>query len=549
VTIATEPAATFWVVDGFIRVTSLYEHRDRCKAVPGGSWSPETRTWQWPATVFAAKALASSFKGAGKVRYDDDFKRLMTMTEVHISEDETVWDGPDPLTPLWQHQQDAIAHVINKKGGYLAHDMGAGKTLSAIAIALKRRHNRILVLCPKRVVRQWGEQLDMHTGGMILPVPLIGGDAIRKVRTAKAALDSVQGFEPVAIIVNYESAISKALKEWILKQHWDLVILDESHRIKAPGGVTSLFCKTLAKRAAWRLCLSGTPFAHGPLDIYGQMRFLDPTIFGNSFALFKATYAIYGGFQNKQVIDYRNLDDLHQRFYAVAHRVETRDVIDLPEERDIEVIGELGPQAKKHYVEMARDFITWVESSPDNEPVTAANAMTKLMRLQQITSGYLPGEDRHAIQIDTAKMALLEDLLLDLPADEPVVIFARFHHDLDSIREVAGRLSRSYGEISGRRDDYDLWEQSLVNTIGIQLQAGAEGLNKLVSARYAVYYSVDFSLYRYNQSRARIVRPGQKRSVTFYHLVMDKTVDKKVYRSLAAREEVVDSILKGRVLE
>jgi SNF2 family DNA or RNA helicase len=298
---------------------------------------------------------------------------------------------------------------------------------------------------------------------------------------------------------------------------------------------------TLARRADYKLCLSGTPMPHSPLDIYGQMRFLDEKVFGTSFAVFRSRYAIMGGFQNRQVLRIINEAELNEKFYSIADRVITRDVLDMPEERDVDIHVTLGAEAQNAYVEMQRDFYTKVGTGE----ITASNALTQLLRLQQITGGYLPDEDGNLHRIDDAKREALADLIDGLPQDEPLVVFARFRADLDEVREATLKAEKRYGELSGRQDDYNAFGDGDVDVIGIQIQAGAEGLNRLVRARYACYYSLGFSLNDYTQSRRRLMRPGQTRNVVYYHLIARDTVDERVYKALAARQQVIDAILEA----
>src|SRR5207302_255726 len=86
--------------------------------------------------------------------------------------------------------------------------------------------------------------------------------------------------EALAFVLNYDSAWRSPFAEWALKQKWDLVVADEIHRCKAPGGKASRFLARLGKAARFRLGLSGTPMPHSPLDVYAYYRFLDPRIFG-----------------------------------------------------------------------------------------------------------------------------------------------------------------------------------------------------------------------------------------------------------------------------
>ena len=110
-----------------------------------------------------------------------------------------------------------------------------------------------------------------------------------------------------------------------------MVLADESHKLKRPGGKASLYFKRLRHQARHRLALTGTPLPHSPLDVYAQFRFLDPSLFGPSFHAFKQTYAVLGGFHNKQVTAYQNLDQLEGLMRRVTFRV-AKDVLELPPE-------------------------------------------------------------------------------------------------------------------------------------------------------------------------------------------------------------------------
>ena len=64
---------------------------------------------------------------------------------------------------------------------------------------------------------------------------------------------------PFVAVINYDSAWREPFAEWAEKQRWDLVIADEAHRIKAPGGKASMFFKRLRNKALHRVLLTGTP--------------------------------------------------------------------------------------------------------------------------------------------------------------------------------------------------------------------------------------------------------------------------------------------------
>jgi SNF2 family DNA or RNA helicase len=277
---------------------------------------------------------------------------------------------------------------------------------------------------------------------------------------------------------------------------------------------------------------------HSPLDVYGYFRFIDSSIFGWSFNKFRQHYAVMGGFQNHQVVAYQNLDELNRKFYGVTFAC-GKDVLDLPPEVHVTYTCQLGAEARKIYRSLVRDLMAEVQSGE----VTVANALVKLLRLQQITGGYVRTDDGQDTQIDSAKMNLLRDVLEDIEPTEPVVVFCRFHKDLDAVNRVADETGRRSCELSGRLDELKAWQAGEAAVLAVQIDSGGIGVD-LTRARYSIYYSLGFSLGSYEQSLARIHRPGQTRPVEYIHLLAEDTVDEKVMTALARRADVVNAVLQ-----
>jgi SNF2 family DNA or RNA helicase len=138
---------------------------------------------------------------------------------------------------------------------------------------------------------------------------------------------------------------------------------------------------------------------------------------------------------------------------------------------------------------------------------------------------------------------VLADRLEDLPVTEPVVVFCRFRSDLEDVAAVARELGREYAEVSGERKDLERWQRGDAVILGVQMQSGGVGID-CSRAAYAFYYSLGFSLGDYEQSLARLRRPGQTRCVRYYHLVCEGTVDAQVYAALRERRHVVEAVLQ-----
>jgi len=409
-----------------------------------------------------------------------------------------------------------------------------------IDVIVNRGHQRILVLCPKSVVSVWPGQFAMHAD-RISVIPLNEGSVAEKQHIANEALNgAVRCPKPTAIVINYESAWREPFAKWALKQQWDCVVLDESHRTKAPGGKASWFCKALAKRATQRLCLTGTPMPHSPLDIYAQYRFLDPSIFGTSFTLFKNRYAIPHPVFPGQVKGFKNQDELQARYQGIAFRVTKDEALDLPPVQHVEIPVTLEAKTRRVYDALEDDFWAAVESGE----VTAGNALVQLLRLQQCSGGYVRTDDGIDQELGSEKADALADILEDLPNDEPLVVFCRFRHDLDVVHAVAAAQKVTSSELSGRVNQLTDWQAGHTRVLAVQIASGGAGID-LTRSRITVFYSLGFSLGEYLQALARSHRPGQERPVTNYHLVAARTVDSKVYRALSQRQQVVESILGG----
>jgi len=335
--------------------------------------------------------------------------------------------------------------------------------------------------------------------------------------------------------------------------------------MKSPSGKRAKFMMALAKQPGLRrLGLSGTPVGQSPLDVWSPYQFLVPGggLLPPTFSQFRMRYtrpALYSEYRDRDVIitsgrggelqrwKLRDLDELHERLYRVASRLRTEDVIDQTPATWEELHCTLEPDARRLYSELDREFIAEVQSAAgsasDGHVFTAANAMTKVLHLQQLTGGALRDEDGTLVEVSTAKRDRLAEWL-DGVGEEPVVVFARFHHDLDAIHAACARAGLTSSELSGRRAELAAWKAGETQVIAVQEQVGGAGID-LTRARLCVYFSLSYSLLDFAQSKARVRGPAQSRTVAMYALVARGTVDEDIYAALAAGQEVVDVVVDG----
>lgn len=321
----------------------------------------------------------------------------------------------------------------------------------------------------------------------------------------------------------------------------DGILVHNCHHLKAPGSKQSLFFAKLHKKAKRRLGLTGTPLHDGPLDIYGQARFLVPEVFGTSFANFRSRYARMGGYGGYQVLGYQNLEEFYEKYRSFTYTVGPDEALpDLPPILFERRTCSLNRDEMRVYSSLEHDLMAQVKDGT----VSVNNALTKLIKLQQVTSGYVRDDDGTDHFVGDSKKKLLADVLSDLPKDEPVVVFCRFTHDLQAVHEVAKADGRQSFELSGARKELQEWTRSEGGAvIAVQLRSGGEGI-PMYKSRYVVDYSLSFSLGEYNQTRSRLQRPEQRRQVISIALVAEGTVDEQIYRALKRKENVVKSIME-----
>ena len=545
-------------VEGLVSIQTHYDKKDRCMAVPGGRWVPRNRAWEYLLTPSTAASICQAFSAEigdqDKQKLSAIADRLVTARAV---KNEThPLDHPVSRTTPWHHQlisYNLVRHLFGLNnpshsgaGALLGLDMGCGK--SKISVDAICNHpdifKKVLIVCPASVIDVWAGnedrqgQFEIHATKeafeRLVIVPVKGINLEKKTQKAEVArqIAENQGKQFIAVI-NYESAWREPFAKWAREARFNLVVLDEIHRIKTPSGKASKYFALLAKTTKYRLGLTGTPLPHSPLDAYGQYRFLDPGIFGTSFTKFRADYAIMGGFQNHQVVEFRNHEQLHDKMFLIAHRVMSKDVFDLPAFQSTARVCELSREERKIYDQMDDELCVELK----DEMITASNALVKLLRLQEITSGYLDAQP-----IGESKKKLLADVLEDFAQKEPIVVFARFTNDLRAIREVAERQGRRYAELSGHANELSQWQIGNYDVLGVQIKSGREGVD-FTRARYSIYYSLGFSLGDYEQSIKRLDRPGQLREGMYIHLLVKDSVDFKVMEALEKRQEVVSSVL------
>ena len=518
-----------------------YELKD--KPVAYGYFKKSQKLWEYPYTGYAAYNLIAPLRE--HITHCDFGVKELAESYLRCHQRKKATDLPAPeiknlKATLWAHQITAHYFARDLHGTALLMDMATGKTLTAISLIMAREHGRNLIICPKSVLDVWKDEFRKHLDEeLVITAPLKktikdrAREAHKQMELAKVKK------KPFVLLINYEAFWRTAFASFLQSVEWHNVIYDECHKLKDPTSNTSKFAHKLIGNSLYRLGLTGTFMPKDPLDPFSQYKAIDWSVFGGSYYRYKLRFAEMGGYGGYEIQQFINQDELHQKIEAIAIQV-TNEALDLPEEIHTFRSCELNTQTRRIYDEMDSDLYAAVESGE----ITIDNAMVKILRLQQLTSGHIKTDEGDVVEYGLEKRDLLAELLSEIPKEEPVVVFARFTKDIENIRAAAEAQNRSTGELTGKANQLRAFQDGEFNVLAVQVRAGSLGID-LTRACYCVFYSIGHSLGDFKQAVKRVNRPGQTRAVRYYHLLASGTVDERVYDALQNKEEVVNYVLRG----
>ena len=449
----------------------------------------------------------------------------------------------------YAHQQQAFEFAIRlftedaSPGTALLMEMGTGKTLTTIGIAgalsLTGRIKRVLVVAPLSILGVWQEEFAKFAD-FSYTLQVLTGSGAKKADILRA----MTGPGLLVAVVNYESAwrMEDEIKAW----KPDLVVADEGHKLKTHSTNASKAMHRVGAATRYRLLLTGTPVTNKALDIFSQYKFLNDQIFGRSFYSFRNRYFDMVGYGQHTPVMKRSMElEFTQRLHSIAFRATKKDCLDLPDTMDIVRLVELEPAARRTYRDLVRD--SYAELGEGS--VTATNILTRLMRLSQLTGGFIGGDDDPAPrQISRAKLAALEDIIDQVAAEgKKLVVIARFVPEIKAICALLEKMGIAYSCVMGGvkdRDDQVAHFQTdpVVQVFVGQIATAGLGIT-LTAASTMVFYSLDYSMSNFEQAKARIHRVGQGEKCTYIYLTAWGTVDEKVLKALREKADLARTLV------
>ena len=407
-----------------------------------------------------------------------------------------------------------------------------------IAVAGRLSHDRkitkMLIVAPLSILGVWREEFQKFADYPYSLVVLNGTGSRKSENLRQIPTNGLK-----VAVINYESAwrLEDELTAW----EADLIVCDEGHKIKTHNIAASKCMHRLGAKARYRMLLTGTIITNKAIDVFSPYKFLNPAVFGNSFYAFRNRYFDMTGYGLHVPVLKKNMtEELTRRIHSIAFRATKAECLDLPETTEIVRMVGLEATAQSMYRELVRDSFI---SLKDGE-VTAANVLTRLLRLSQLTGGFLreDGSER-PIQVSDAKLAALADIVDSAAQDgKKLVVIARFLPEISAIQNMLERKQIHFSVISGDVKDRDEQVRRFqtdpdVTVFVGQIATAGMGIT-LTAADTMVFYSLDYSMSNFEQAKARIHRVGQRNPCTYLYLVAAGTVDEKVLQALRDKADL-----------
>jgi SNF2 family DNA or RNA helicase len=418
--------------------------------------------------------------------------------------------------------------------GGLFLEMGLGKSKIATDIysykKMKGWCKRCFVITPNSVVDNDVEQFLMHSPIKKLIVEPCHGTRAQKLKIISDPRVDVA-------VLNYESVAS--LETEIKLAKFDMIVCDESTRIKNPQAQCSKAIHRIGDTAKQRYALTGTPITQNAIDIYSQYKFVDKAIFGPSFWAFKATYAVMGGYMNKVITGYRDLDGLQKKIFSCGVRFTKADCLDLPPKTYEKKYVELNADERKLYKQITEQITTELKG----QVITAAMALTKLTKLAQVASGFLKCDDGSILRLkNPSKILELKDIFEDIMPTK-IIIWCSYVDNVAQVSELCTKLKLKWVKVDGsvkpqdRQKAVEAFQTNKTVSVFIaQIQTAGYGVT-LTAASYEVFFTNTWSLAARLQAEDRAHRIGLKHNLTIIDLVAKKTVDEAVDWALGKKCE------------
>ena len=425
---------------------------------------------------------------------------------------------------LMKFQEQGVGFLVEKNGnGLIADEMGLGKTVQAVAyLQAFPKIRPVLIVCPKSAIRTWEREIDECMSDN-KQVTVINGKTQHQL-------------PPTDIyVINYD--IASAWTETLLSMKFELIILDEVHRIKSRKIARTIAVQSLVKNIKQVIGLTGTPITNRPFEIYNAISLISPSLFPNFFHFAKrycnATQTRWGW----DFTGASHTQELHEILTSTCMiRRLKKDVLqDLPEKT--RTIIPVKIDNMKEYKFAERSFSEWLLETKDKICISA-EALTQIEYLKQLSA--------------QGKLADICDWIKDvIEQGEKLVVMA---HHKEIIKELCSWLEKNsikYVKLIGGSSNIERKEAEEKFQIDESVKvfvgsAAAEEAITLTAASIMAIIELPWTPGSLDQREDRIHRIGQTKGCNYYYFIAEKTIEEAILKLLDKKRKVISAVLDGK---
>jgi len=434
---------------------------------------------------------------------------------------------PDDLYP---YQKDDLDQLLNTDENFLdLSEMGTGKTPVALGLSQLGNFQKTLIVCPNTLKLEWARQIRDWMG--INPT-MAHKSCYRRLdplfHEMLGTIESTPFF-----IINYETFRTKRHREILNEYPFDLVILDEAHKLRnLKTRMTKGMFEFYSFHPSTRLlALTGSPIVNNPADLFSLLCLLKPEQYKprERMSFIRKYCYYYPTRYGIKIYGTHNLSELREETKPFTIRHTKKEVLPyLPEKYQRRVTLEMSPKQRDVYKKMEGELYVMLDTG---EPLWAPSVMAQIMRLRQInTDPAILGVDAPSIKTDFILQTLES-------SDSKVVIFSCFEK---YIRRLDSLISTPHIVISGRIPveerlkavDRFQSDDSVRYALGT-IQCMGEGIT-LTSASDCILADRWWNPSVNTQAEDRLHRIGQKSAVQVINPIVENSID-------ATLDQILDS--------
>ncbi len=458
---------------------------------------------------------------------------------------ETLISLPHLNIKHFPHQIETAIKVLKEMRGraILADEVGLGKTIEAGIVTkeliMRGLVESVLIIVPSPLVEQW-------IGEMKVKFSL---DFVRGDRTIDWASENF-------IVTSLELARREPYSEQITSRSWDLLIVDEAHKLKNRSSLSHRFVSRIKKKYA--LFLTAVPIQNDLMELYALITLVKPGMLG-TVRQFKRNFAIGG--DPRKVKDPSKLK-LILREVMIRHRRVDVDVklpprkvgtyYLKPYEDELELYTDftntLRQEYRKQTVRAHQLSLMTLQKEFSSSPLTFALAAEKVVQSTYFGDEFvekLKDFIRRAVQIKSfRKLEVLKEVLSTFEGKK--LIFTSFVNTArflkDELQNSGYKVALLYGGQSWkkRKEQIDFFQEEA--DVMISTEVGGEGFN-FQFCQVGINWDLPWNPMRIEQRIGRIHRIGQEKEIYIINLVLSNTVEEKVVEVLARKLKLFESVI------